>query len=115
MQSAHGQTADHRDAEWSATLTRDHEASATVEPRGRVTDVDVKGQLVVAVLDGACGERVEQVTTDTATTVSGPHRDDELGDRRAVRCRDQQGFPKVPPGRTDRLTIVVERQHTHVR
>ena len=115
MQSAHGQMADHRDAEWSATLTRDHEASATVEPRGRVADVNVQGQPVVALLDGACGERVEQATTDTATTVGGSHRDDELGDRRAGGCRDQQGFPEVPPGRTDRLTIVVERQHTRVR
>jgi hypothetical protein len=77
--------------------------------------VDVEGQPVVAMVGSAGGERVEQTTTDTATAVGGHHRDDDLGDRRAVGCHDQQGLPEVPPGRTDRMTIVVERQHTRVR
>ena len=77
--------------------------------------MNVEGQPVVAVLGGAGGERVEQATTDTATTVGREHRDDELGDRRAVGCHDQREFPEVPPGRTDRMTIVVDCQHTRSR
>ena len=106
---------DHGDAEQPTTLARDHETRAAGEPGGGVAEVDVEGQPVVAVLGSTVGEGVEQATTDAAAAVGRRHRDDELGDRRAVGCHDQQGFPEVPLGRTDRMTIVVECQHTRIR
>lgn len=63
----------------------------------------------------AGGELVEQAAADAAAATGGDHRDDELGDRRAVGCHEQQRLPEVPPGRTDGTTIVVERQHAGVR
>jgi len=80
ISSLHG--ADHGDAERTTALARDDEAVPGVEPDPRVVDVDVEGQLVVAVVGGAGGECVEQPTADSVTAVSGHHGDDEFGDRR---------------------------------
>jgi len=93
------------------TATRDGTmASADDLPR-RQSDAGTRVRIEEVSGTGGC----RPPSTDTATAVGGHHRDDELGDRRAVGCHDQQGFPEVPPGRTDRMTIVVERQHTRIR
>ena len=82
---------------------------------GGVADVDVEGQPVVAALGGAGREGVEQATPDASSAGGGHHRDDDLGDRRAVGCHDQRAVPQVPPGRPDRAAVVVERDHRRVQ
>ena len=77
--------------------------------------MDVEREPVVAVFGGAGGERVQQPPTDPTAAVLGRHRDDQFAHRRPVGCPDQRGVGEVPPDRTDRTAVLVERHQTHVR
>ena len=70
---------------------------------------------MLSAIGGAGREGVEQATTDTLAAYGGHHRDDGLGDRRAVGRHDQRAVPQVLPGRPDRAAVVVERHHRGVR